>query len=153
MGQDGVDVTCDDDDVTRRLETAVRRISRGSPNRSPLLGNSPKTSAAGLSGLARGYEQYREWVMTNLTGHTTEFAEASSDDLSSEWEACSEIESINNNSISGLFKSGAELFGRPGTPSLGPLSGFGPDVPIIARSSTPPMGNPSASMLSFSFPF
>ena len=79
----------DEDDVTKRLETAVRRISRGSPNRSPLL--DPKHSS-GLSGLARGYEQYREWLTT--LHPTTEFGEASSDDLSSEWESCSELDSF-----------------------------------------------------------
>ena len=107
----------DDEDVTKRLETAVRRISRGSPNRSPLLGNSPKNSQSGLSGLAKGYEQYREWL-TNLHP-TTEFGEASSDDLSSEWESCyaTEIESINNNRVAGATYP--LPFARPGTPSLG----------------------------------
>ena len=95
----------EEDDVTKRLETAVRRISRGSPNRqvypgsSPLMGRtspnrfgySPQDeSPVGLSGLARGYEQYREWLTTLRP--TTEFGEASSDDLSSEWESSSEME-------------------------------------------------------------
>ena len=45
----------------------------------------------GLSGLARGYEQYRESLISLRPA--TEFGEASSDDLSSEWESCSESES------------------------------------------------------------
>jgi hypothetical protein len=45
----------------------------------------------GLSGLARGYEQYRESLMSLRPA--TEFGEASSDDLSSEWESSSESES------------------------------------------------------------
>lgn len=102
-----------DDDVTKQLETAVRKMSRGSPNRFDLQGASPnrllRTSPSrfsssqyltdltmsggrtGLSGLARGYEQYRESLMSLRPA--TEFGEASSDDLSSEWESCSESES------------------------------------------------------------
>jgi hypothetical protein len=45
-----------------------------------------------LSGLAKGYEQYRE-SLTQLRP-TTEFGEPSSDDLSSEWESSSEAESV-----------------------------------------------------------
>ena len=97
----------EEDDVTKRLETAVRRISRGSPNRqgypgaSPLIGRtSPnrfvcptqEESPVGLSGLAKGYEQYREWLTTLRP--TTEFGEASSDDLSSEWESSAELDLV-----------------------------------------------------------
>ncbi len=99
-----------DDDVTRQLESAVRKMSRGSPS---LQGSSPnrmsRTSPSrfssspyltdlnlsncrmGLSGLARGYEQYRESLMSLRPA--TEFGEASSDDLSSEWESSSESDS------------------------------------------------------------
>ena len=97
----------EEDDVTKRLETAVRRISRGSPNRQGYGGNSPligrtspnrfvcspqEESPIGLSGLARGYEQYREWLTTLRP--TTEFGEPSSDDLSSEWESSAELELV-----------------------------------------------------------
>ena len=47
----------------------------------------------GLSGLAKGYEQYRESL--TFLRPTTEYGEASSDDLSSEWES-SDIENNNN---------------------------------------------------------
>ena len=102
----------DVDDITRQLETAVRKMSRGSPNlTSPnrLCGTSPCRFSTvgptvftdltlnggnriGLSGLARGYEQYRESLM-DLRPQSMEFGEASSDDLSSEWDSCSESES------------------------------------------------------------
>ena len=97
----------EEEDVTKRLETAVRRISRGSPNRQGYGGNSPligrtspnrfvcssqDESPVGLSGLARGYEQYREWLTTLRP--TTEFGEPSSDDLSSEWESSHELELV-----------------------------------------------------------
>lgn len=97
----------DEEDVTKSLETAVRRISRGSPNRQAYGGNSPlmgrtspnrfvcstqEESPVGLSGLARGYEQYREWLTTLRP--TTEFGEPSSDDLSSEWENSAELELV-----------------------------------------------------------
>merc|ERR1711899_258245 len=45
---------------------------------------------SGLSVLAKGYEQYRESLF--LLRHTTEYGEASSDDLSSEWESSNESE-------------------------------------------------------------
>ena len=71
------DLTCR---VTTSLESAVRKMSRSSPSRSPnrldLCG-----IRAGLSILARGYEQYREGIQFL---RPTEFGEASSDDLSSE---------------------------------------------------------------------
>ena len=98
----------EEEDVTKRLETAVRRISRGSPKpgqgyggNSPLMGrtspnrfacSSQDESPVGLSGLARGYEQYREWLTTLRP--TTEFGEPSSDDLSSEWESSHELELV-----------------------------------------------------------
>ena len=78
-------------DVTKSLESAVRKMSRGN---SPLYGNSPTPNSSnngieplcisGLSGLAKGYEQYRESLISLRL--TTEYGEASSDDLSSEWE-------------------------------------------------------------------
>ncbi len=109
--------TCDshnhveDNDVTKQLETAVRKMSRGSPNlqgctatnrhsrgspsrfsTSPYLTElTLHSNRMGLSGLARGYEQYRESLMSLRPA--TEFGEASSDDLSSEWESSSESES------------------------------------------------------------
>ena len=104
--------TDDTDDITRQLESAVRKMSRGSPNltspnrmsrTSPSrfcptgatyltdLSLSSCSNRIGLSGLARGYEQYRESLMALRPA--TEFGEASSDDLSSEWDSCSESES------------------------------------------------------------
>ena len=88
----------DEVDVTKSLETAVRKMSRGSsPNN--LMGVSPSSRPldylSGLSGLARGYEQYKESLTTLRP--TTEFGEASSDDLSSEWESSAEAENHNNN--------------------------------------------------------
>ena len=91
-GEDGAE----EEDATQRLETAVRKISRGgSPNlqRSPGAGVSSSPTPdpfrlEGLSGLARGYEQYRESLTAFRFPVTTEFGEASSDDLSSEWESC-----------------------------------------------------------------
>ena len=47
-------VTCS---VTHSLESAVRKLSRTSPNRSEMTG-----IRAGLAILARGYEQYREGI-------------------------------------------------------------------------------------------
>ena len=104
-GEDGAD----EEDATQRLETAVRKISRGgSPNlqRSPGAGVSSSAASPttdpfrfeGLSGLARGYEQYRESLTAFRFPVTTEFGEASSDDLSSEWESCSSDLEHNNNS-------------------------------------------------------
>ncbi len=117
------------DEVTRSLERTVRKISRGgSPNplavspvappgtgsRSPDPSSAAAAAAAGtppnggggtsagflgLSGLARGYEQYRE-SLTFLHPTTTEYGEASSDDLSSEWETSSASDLENNNSNS-----------------------------------------------------
>lgn len=76
--------------VTQSLESAVRKLSRTSPNRS-----SDMTGIrAGLAILARGYEQYREGIQLL---RPTEFGEASSDDLSSEWESAADIE--NNNTL------------------------------------------------------
>ncbi len=67
----------------------------------PALASSPSrcqaVPLAGLTGLARGYEQYRESL--NLLRPTTEFGEASSDDLSSEWET-SDVENNNCASLS-----------------------------------------------------
>ncbi len=96
------------DNITKQLEETVRKISRGSPNGYSWIAHYPRyagTSPAnsnnlylsdltnkrsGLSVLARGYEQYRESLMDLRP--STEFGEASSDDLSSEWESCSESE-------------------------------------------------------------
>ena len=121
----------DEDDVTKRLETAVRRISRGSPNRQGYAGNSPligrtspnrfvcspqEESPVGLSGLARGYEQYREWLTTLRP--TTEFGEASSDDLSSEWESSAELELVRAyGSIMTLKNSVSLVSNVPSSPS------------------------------------
>ena len=72
--------------MTKSLESAVRKISRGSsPNIGPGAANqlSPEIYS-GLSGLAKGYEQYRESL--TFLRPTTEFGEPSSDDLSSEWD-------------------------------------------------------------------
>jgi len=84
------------DDVTRSLERTVRKISRGgSPGRG-LFGSSAGRYGhyeVGLSGLARGYEQYRESLLTLRPA--TEYGEASSDDLSSEWDN-SDAENNNN---------------------------------------------------------
>ena len=66
----------------------MRKLSRTSPNRTELTG-----IRAGLAILARGYEQYREGIQLL---RPTEFGEASSDDLSSEWESAADVE--NNNS-------------------------------------------------------
>ena len=92
-----------ENDVTKSLESAVRKISRGS---SPLMGTSPNNRVAGtgifigageqfsgLTGLAKGYEQYRESLLT--LHPATEFGEPSSDDLSSEWESGNETEQAN----------------------------------------------------------
>ena len=107
----GDDEDEDEEDATQRLETAVRKISRGSPNlqRSPGGGTVSASVVAstaavsepirleGLSGLARGYEQYRE-SLTYYRPTSAEFGEASSDDLSSEWESgASDVEQNNNN--------------------------------------------------------
>merc|ERR1712088_362664 len=67
-------------EVTQSLESAVRKLSRTSPSRPGDLGG----IRAGLAILARGYEQYREGIQLL---RPTEFGEASSDDLSSEWES------------------------------------------------------------------
>ena len=72
-------------EVTQSLESAVRKLSRTSPSRPGDLGG----IRAGLAILARGYEQYREGIQLL---RPTEFGEASSDDLSSEWES-SDLES------------------------------------------------------------
>ena len=101
------------DRVTQSLETAVRKISRGSPNlltspnRSPnMLTGDLASRFAGLSGMARGYEQYRESLV--CLRPTGEYGEASSDDLSSEWES-SDAETNNNNKADTPTKSGATL--------------------------------------------
>ena len=118
----------DEEDVTKRLETAVRRISRGSPNpayggNSPLMGRtspnrfvcSPQEeSPVGLSGLARGYEQYREWLTTLRP--TTEFGEPSSDDLSSEWESSAELELVRAYGSSMVLKGSLSITNN--TPSF-----------------------------------
>ena len=82
---------CNLEDVTKSLESAVRKMSRGS---SPLFGSSPTTieTFSGLSGLAKGYEQYKESL--TLLRPTTEYGEPSSDDLSSEWESSNEENNI-----------------------------------------------------------
>ena len=114
-GGDGAEV----EDATQRLETAVRKISRGgSPNlqRSPGVSSSPTPDPfrlEGLSGLARGYEQYRESLTAFRFPVTTEFGEASSDDLSSEWESCSSDLEHNNNSGDNVCSAA-----RPMTPVL-----------------------------------
>ena len=112
-----------EEDATQRLETAVRKISRGgSPNlqRSPGGVSSSPTADPfrfeGLSGLARGYEQYRESLTAFRFPVTTEFGEASSDDLSSEWESCSSDLEHNNNSSGNLCS--AAVATRPMTPVL-----------------------------------
>ncbi len=105
----------DVDEVTRSLESAVRKISRGSttlltspspggrsPCNPPLPGYDGLSSSGflgvgGLSELARGYEQYRESL--TFLHPTTEYGEASSDDLSSEWDN-SDVESNGNSSSS-----------------------------------------------------
>lgn len=81
-------------DAVKCLESAARKISRGSPSRSPNRHSAPRLG--GLVGLARGYEQYRE-SLRYLTP-TVEYGEASSDDLSSEWES-SDFEGNNNRSF------------------------------------------------------
>ena len=81
-------VTCS---VTQSLESAVRKLSRTSPNRSEMTG-----IRAGLAILARGYEQYREGIQLL---RPTEFGEASSDDLSSEWESA-DLENNNHSPAS-----------------------------------------------------
>ncbi len=79
------------DRVTQSLEQTVRKLSRGSPN----MHAATSGSSGGLSGLAKGYEQYRESLLF-LHPTTTEYGEASSDDLSSEWDN-SDAETNNNN--------------------------------------------------------
>jgi len=98
-----VGLGCDDDDITKQLEETMRKISRGSPSGYSWISHMPRHGVGnqvylsdptcrrtGFSVLTRGYEQYRESLL-NLRP-TTEFGEASSDDLSSEWESCSESE-------------------------------------------------------------
>jgi hypothetical protein len=115
----------DTDDVTRQLESAVRKMSRGSPGMtspsrlsmtspcryglgSPYLNDLALSSfRIGLSGLARGYEQYRESLLSLRPA--TEFGEASSDDLSSEWDSCSESDT------SPITAGNFNLFPPPGT--------------------------------------
>eukprot|EP00096_Caligus_rogercresseyi_P009110 TRINITY_DN3035_c0_g1_i1.p1 TRINITY_DN3035_c0_g1~~TRINITY_DN3035_c0_g1_i1.p1 ORF type:complete len:548 (-),score=153.11 TRINITY_DN3035_c0_g1_i1:99-1742(-) len=77
------------DSVTESLEKAVRKISRGSsPNMPPRV--SPVLEF--MNSLARGYEEYRASLKSILP--PTEYGEASSDDLSSEWDT-SDSESNN----------------------------------------------------------
>ena len=52
---------------------------------------------SGLSGLAKGYEQYRESL--TFLRPTTEFGEPSSDDLSSEWDESSNESSSESSAI------------------------------------------------------
>jgi len=97
-------------EVTQSLESAVRKISRTSPSRGQELGG----IRAGLAILARGYEQYREGIQLL---RPTEFGEASSDDLSSEWES-------------------SDLEGSPGTREgrgRFPLPLVSPDRPIARQ--------------------
>ncbi len=98
-------VTCS---VTQSLESAVRKLSRSSPNRS---GQDMPGIRAGLAILARGYEQYREGI--HLL-NPTEFGEASSDDLSSEWESSADQE--NNNGSDSCPLSPAPVFSLPLSP-------------------------------------
>ena len=98
-----LEVTCS---VTQSLESAVRKLSRSSPNRSEMPG-----IKAGLAILARGYEQYREGI--HLL-NPTEFGEASSDDLSSEWESGADQE--NNNGGDPCPLSPAPKFSLPLSP-------------------------------------
>ncbi|CAB4060044.1 ITPK [Lepeophtheirus salmonis] len=79
----------DGNSVTENLEKAVRKISRGSsPNMQPRV--SPVLEF--MNDLARGYEEYRASLKSIRP--TTEYGEASSDDLSSEWDN-SDVESNN----------------------------------------------------------
>ncbi len=75
------EASSDDEDEMHSLEKAVRKISTTPMNCS---------SSMGLMGLARGYEQYRESLLALKP--PTEFGEASSDDLSSEWEPSEDLE-------------------------------------------------------------
>ena len=85
-------LTSKEEDVTKSLESAVRKMSRGSsPNHL-----SPEFYS-GLSGLAKGYEQYRESL--TFLRPTTEFGEPSSDDLSSEWDESSNESSSDSSAI------------------------------------------------------
>ena len=123
----------DPDDVTKSLESAVRKMSRG--NSPALMGcnsatapiaNSSSSSSgegggstscgsggttatttttggtnssetfSGLTGLAKGYEQYRESL--SMLHIPSEYGEPSSDDLSSEWESSSESSSASGGS-------------------------------------------------------
>ena len=102
--KDGEDGGCE---VTQSLESAVRKISRTSPSSADMGG-----IRAGLAILARGYEQYREGIQLL---RPTEFGEASSDDLSSEWES-SDLEG----SGPGLGREGRGRF---------PLPALAPDRP------------------------
>ena len=105
-GHDEEEEEEEEEDVTKSLETAVRKISRGnSPNplrSSPNMFSSGDLRIGGLSGLARGYEQYRESL--TFLRPMVEFGEASSDDLSSEWESSSsDVENNNNNNNNSAF--------------------------------------------------
>jgi hypothetical protein len=105
-GNNGNEDNVDDevDELTASLERTVRKISRGGSPGTSLFCTSPGYDAlaklGGLSGLARGYEQYRESLLTLRPA--TEYGEASSDDLSSEWDN-SDAEN-NNASGGGHFK-------------------------------------------------
>ena len=97
-------VTCS---VTQSLESAVRKLSRTSPNRSEMTG-----IRAGLAILARGYEQYREGIQLL---RPTEFGEASSDDLSSEWESA-DLENNNHSPASSSPATTVRKFPLPLSP-------------------------------------
>ena len=97
-------VTCS---VTQSLESAVRKLSRTSPNRSEMTG-----IRAGLAILARGYEQYREGIQLL---RPTEFGEASSDDLSSEWESA-DMENNNHSPVSSSPATPVRKFPLPLSP-------------------------------------
>lgn len=102
-------VTCS---VTQSLESAVRKLSRSSPNRS---GGQPDMPGirAGLAILARGYEQYREGI--HLL-NPTEFGEASSDDLSSEWESSADQENNNGSDPMCPLSPAPQVFSLPLSP-------------------------------------
>ena len=102
-------VTCS---VTQSLESAVRKLSRSSPNRS---GGQPDMPGirAGLAILARGYEQYREDI--HLL-NPTEFGEASSDDLSSEWESSADQENNNGSDPMCPLSPAPQVFSLPLSP-------------------------------------
>ena len=128
----------EEEDVTKSLETAVRKISRGnSPN--PLRSSPNMFSSdlslriGGLSGLARGYEQYRESL--TFLRPMVEFGEASSDDLSSEWESSSDVENNNNNNTFGMKGTTMTTGTETATPATATSTG-GRTTTLSPNSST-----------------